>query len=333
MIRRHALGLLGFSYVAFVCAAPPPLTQCKDIDDAVARLACHDRESGRVSIDPQPATLLESDDLFEAGLSLSAAWELESGDKRGTFRLLPHRLNYLMPARYTTQVNERPGTPAPDHGINFDLPIQPAEAKFQFSIKVKAWEDIFGNNGDLWLAYTQQSNWQLYNHGISAPFRETDYEPEVMLTLRTKAEVLGWDWKLLNVGFVHQSNGQPLPFSRSWNRLYAQLGFEKGRWTMIARPWIRIPEKASGDDNPDIRDYLGDGDIRVAYQRNRQVYSLLGRYSVSGQRGFAQFEWAFPISGALRGYLQASQGYGESLIDYNHAQATLGVGFLLLPWQ
>ena len=153
-----------------------------------------------------------------------------------------------------------------------------------------------------------------------------------MLVFRTDADLLGWRWRLFNLGFVHQSNGRPLPQSRSWNRVYAQFGFERGDFTLLARPWVRLPEGSRDDDNPDIRDYMGSGDLRLAWQREGHVYSLLGRYS-PGRRGGVQLDWAFPISGALRGYVQATRGYGETLIDYNHSQTTLGVGLLLLPWR
>ena len=326
---------------------------CKSIDDDSVRLTCYDRLSGRAvpqkreslaPTEPIPIQASKSDIGTSSlltnkntppALTLANTWELNAADKRGTFKLLPHKLNYLLPARYSTSPNVRPNSPTRGGGLNTDLPIQATEAKFQFSFKTKAWENIFGDNGDLWLGYTQQSNWQLYNNksGVSAAFRESNYEPEAILALRTDRNVLGWHWQMLNLGFVHQSNGHALPLSRSWNRVYAQFGFERDNFTILARPWIRVPERSSRDDNPDIHKYMGSGDLRVAYHRAGHVLSALGRYSLSDGHGALQLEWAFPISGALHGYVQAISGYGESLVDYNHAQTTLGVGILLLPWQ
>ena len=77
---------------------------------------------------------------------------------------------------------------------------------------------------------------------------------------------------------------------------------------------------------------MGSGNLRLAYSSGGgHIYSILGRYAGSG-RGGAQFEWAFSISGALKGYVQVTSGYGASLVDYNHSQTTFGAGLLLLPW-
>ena len=318
---------------------------CQSIAVDAGRLACYDRHAGRqLTVAPATAAanadqaaaaarVSTSEDRLAENLSLGSIWELDAADKRGTFKLLPHQNNYLLPVRWSSHVNHTPFSPSPDHGESAPLHIQPFEAKFQFSVKTKAVENLLGRGADLWLAYTQQSNWQIYNDIGSSPVRENDYEPEAILSFAPDAEAFGWRWRLLNLGLVHQSNGRPLPLSRSWNRVYAQFGFERGNFTVLARPWLRIRERSIDDDNPDIIKNLGWGDLRVTYQHAGNVFSLLGRFNPRSQRGSAQLDWAFPLSGALRGYVQVTNGYGESLIDYNHSQTTIGFGLLILPWQ
>jgi hypothetical protein len=63
--------------------------------------------------------------------------------------------------------------------------LDQAEAEFQLSFKFKLWEDIFGGASALWLGYTQRSFWQVYNEDLSRPFRETNYEPELIWTIPT----------------------------------------------------------------------------------------------------------------------------------------------------
>jgi phospholipase A1 len=50
-------------------------------------------------------------------------------------------------------------------------------------------------------------------------------------------------------------------------------------------------------------------------------------------RGAVELSYSFPIRHTrLKGYLKYFNGYGESLIDYNHRIQSFGVGFLLSDW-
>lgn len=187
--------------------------------------------------------------------------------------------------------------------------------------------DNVGNTpANLWFGYTQESNWQLYNHKASSPIRETDYQPELMMVLPTNFNVLGMRARYLNLGFVHQSNGREATFSRGWNRIYAQLGLEKNNFTLTGRLWKRPNESTNNDDNPDITDYMGHGDVIGTYRSGRHVFSLLARRNFETGRGAAKLGWEFPLTENTKGYFEAFSGYGYSLIDYNHHQNTIGMG-------
>jgi phospholipase A1 len=109
-----------------------------------------------------------------------------------------------------------------------------------------------------------QSQWQLYSPDISRPFRETNYMPEIFGSFRPGIEVGGMQWNLLNFGYTHQSNGRSDPISRSWDRLFVEAGFERDNFVLLARAWTRITPSDYEDDNPDIVDYYGHGEITVS---------------------------------------------------------------------
>ncbi len=267
---------------------------------------------------------------------LDERWELEPNSKRGAFRITPYKPVYFLPYFYTNNVNRQPSSPAPGHTAPVAEDIDGTEAKLQFGFKTKLWENVFGGNfSDLWFGYTQSSRWQVYNRALSRPFRETNYEPEALMVFRTDYDFLGWNGRMFSVGLNHQSNGRSLPLSRSWNRVVVPIGLERGNWAVTVRPWMRILESFSRDDNPDIADYMGRGDIVLTYNAGGHEVSAMARHSLrDGTRshGAVQLEWAFPIKRQLKGYVQWFSGYGESLIDYNHRGSYIGVGVSLLEW-
>ena len=266
---------------------------------------------------------------------LLSRWELDEAHRNTCFRIVAYKPVYFLPVNWTTNRNLMPQSENPNNTVRDSLPLQATELKFQLSFKTKVAQGLFWGQGNLWAAYTQTSRWQLYNGETSRPFRETNYEPEFMLVFATPYKVLGIDGRFVGVGINHQSNGRSQPLSRSWNRIIFQVGWEKGPWMIIARPWISIQEHGSVDDNPHIEDYLGRGDLVIAYNRKGHQFSFTGRHSLrfgENNRGSAEIDWAMPIKGNLKGHIQLFSGYGESMIDYNHFQTTIGFGLSLAEW-
>ncbi len=285
--------------------------------------------SGNGLTPPAPAESSASDRR-----SLSARWELDAADKRGPFNLRPYKLNYLLPARWSSSPNTLPVSPNPDNRVSQPLDLRNIEAKFQISFKTKLTEGLFGKYGDLWAGYTQQSNWQLYSN--SAPFRDTIYEPEILSVFRSNLHLGGGlRLRLLSLGLNHQSNGRGLPQSRSWNRLIGTAGFEYGNFQLIGRAWQILGRGSLLNDNPDIAHYLGRGDLQARWYAGEHALSITARGPLlhKHSRGALLAEWNFPIHRNFKGYLQAFSGYGETLLDYNHRQTTFGLGISIVDWQ
>jgi phospholipase A1/A2 len=188
----------------------------------------------------------------------------------------------------------------------------------------------------LWGAYTQSSRWQVYNGPASRPFRETDFEPELILAWPMDATLGGWRLRTGSLSLTHQSNGRSLPLSRSWNRVIGTLAAERGEWVAELRPWVRIHENPADDDNPDIEDHIGRGELRLSRYWGSHALLLNLRHSLRGgarSNGSVQMDWVFPLRGELHGILQVFSGHGESLIDYNVQQTRVGLGVTIAGWR
>jgi phospholipase A1 len=261
----------------------------------------------------------------EIGSERRVSLEESEGDNQ--FAVTLHRPNYFLPLTYNGHPNEKTYEQA-----NEPIPNR-YEAKFQLSIKMLVWENIFNGNGDLYGAYTQLSMWQIYNE--SSPFRETNYEPELFLKFDTDFDVLGLTNKRLIFGLNHQSNGQGGDFSRSWNRIYVEFVATKGDFMLSLKPWYRIPESDEDDDNPDIHNYLGYGQLSGAYKWRKNVWSFIFRNNLrlSENKGSIELGWSYPLTHNLRAYLQYYNGYGETLIDYNNCTNRIGIGIMINDWK
>ena len=254
------------------------------------------------------------------------------------FSILPHKPNYLLPATYF-EANEKPyGNQLQGH--HFDN----AETKFQVSIKYLALEDLSIDGLDMYFAFTATSWWQSYNGDISAPFRETNYEPELIFNYN-KPRVLG-GVAVVNraISFSHQSNGQAGALSRSWNRLIGRVSIAQNKNVWSVKAWWRFPEdkkeiingvaEPGGDDNPNIEKYMGYGEFSLLRQGHRgQHISMLLRNNLrTDNKGAVLVGWSFPLNSQLLGYIEYFNGYGESLIYYNQSIERFGFGIKLTDW-
>ncbi len=323
-----------------VAWAETPGARCLAIEDAVERLACFDVAIGAAvhggsaaasrapaALEPASVPAAQAAPVASRPASLiDTTWGFLPDSRRAYVRL--HQPNYLLLGRYTTDANTAPYEPLFD-AFDEEADFDDVEAKFQLSFKGRLLSSDDHRWG-LWFAYTQQSQWQLYSPDISRPFRETNYMPEIFGSFRPGVQVGGMQWNLLNFGYTHQSNGRSDPISRSWDRLFVEAGFERDNFVLLARAWTRITPSDYEDDNPDIVDYYGHGEITGIYKWRDNSFSLMGRGNLSTGKGAAQFTWASrPLVGPLRGYLQVFTGYGESMIDYDWNQTTIGLGVTL----
>lgn len=224
-----------------------------------------------------------------------------------------HKAMFVLPATYSS-----------------DYPASETELIFQISAK----QSLFGTN--IFFGYTQRSFWQVYDSQRSRPFRETDYNPELFYRwIAGSPKWLGWG---ADIGIEHESNGQDVPDSRSWNRIYFAPFRAKGKTGLYLKTWFRLPEDEKetpddpkGDDNPDIDDYYGYTELHVQKQiGGQQVISGMVRANPATGKGAINLNYTIPSkSGYLFYQVYLWHGYGESLLDYNDSVTRIGIGVAL----
>jgi phospholipase A1 len=348
---------------------PAEFTACARLRVDAERLACYDaamraRQGERAGVNgagaPTPASPARQDrqDRQEGGLTrawgtptlpsgvepparlgtsyLAAFWELDRDRKQGTFNFIGYRPNFFLPLHVSRRVNRQPASPNPQNVAGTLPPYRNVEAKMQLSIRTKIAQSVLLPGADLWFGYTQQSLWQLYSTQISAPFRSTDHEPELVYIVPLPADLpAGWKLRFGGLGLAHQSNGQALPLSRSWNRVYASAGLERGEFSVVGRLNQRLREDPETNDNPDLMRYRGRLDLVAAWTPGLATATLQWRTNLD-RRGSLQLDWTFPVDSdnpsGLRYYVQAFSGYAETLLDYNFRQNALGAGVTLFGW-
>jgi len=325
----------------------PGWQQCRTVTDANARLQCFDTWAQQQVKAPSPPTLSSPTCKDNRLSEMSRFWELEAGSDCGTFRIRgyqPISLSWIG----STSVNTQPTSPSPPNNATQAVPYRNNETRVGLSVRTKIAQGLLtqaepSRRDSLWFAYSQQSNWQLFSGDLSRPFRTTDHEPELIYIYPFDAALpLGWRLRYGGLSLNHQSNGQPLPFSRSWNRTILMAGAEKDQTFVVqAKLWQRVPE-AANDDNPDIADRIGRAEFAGYWRVNPDnTLGLTLRHSLRADtNGSVKLEWLRTLGNSraqdqqngLRFHTQLFSGYGDSLIDYNRRRTTLSVGLSLVDW-
>lgn len=318
------------------------LLACHDIANSSERFECYE------SIDPDDHALVA--EKLEAAQAqkkvekkrrhtyLERKWHLKQGTDNSFLDFETHKENYIVTS-ISSDFNNYPVSPT-QQTIPLDRNLENQDWRFQLSLKNQIVNDLsfirknvsWIDNARLWAAYTQKSFWQIYNGDESRKFRETNYAPELILSLGLDETVNQYMPNMLNLGFIHESNGRDNPESRSWNRLYLQSAWDVGEnFTILAKAWWRVPEKNEDDDNPDINKFMGPGELTLRWDDpyKRKSASLLLRNNLRGNnKGYAKLNLSYAPSDfhSFRLFLMLSSGYGESLLDYNFKQTVLGLG-------
>ena len=326
---------------------------CHSITDDSERLRCYDQnrnksydqiqtetiteteqsQSGQIIVDESTAdTALSSNTIPAENTVLETRQQEEQALLSNRFGILPYRRTYVLPITYVRNINEQPYQDL--LLMDSDESLQNTEIKFQFSFKVPIGHEFLFSGDEIYFTYTQRSLWQAYNSDISSPFRETNYEPELLWSIPLSEPLFNGRLSHVVLGINHQSNGRSGSLSRSWNRLTLDTTWADEDWAIALRLWYRLKEAADNDDNPDIEDYVGHGELRVGYQWDELRFTGVFRNNLERHDNHTSADISFskPLNKKLRGFIQYVNAYGETLIDYNHRTQRIGFGIVLSDW-
>ncbi len=236
----------------------------------------------------------------------------KNGNNNANF-FVPYKKNYLMPLTYDFQSHEDDR--------------KHTEAQFQFSFMIPLIKEDY----ELLFGYTQRAFWQIYDHEDTRPFREIAHNPELFVRYKNIQNI-----DRIDAGYEHESNGEPIENSLSWNRLYLKGYWEKEKlsWDLKFWYWLKRPPKKdetdpNGDETPGIEDYLGYWELHGAYLFDSFRAEMIFRNNLNTKknRGALKLELFGPFH-KYNWYVQYWNGYGESLMDYRANVNRIGAGLL-----
>jgi phospholipase A1/A2 len=220
------------------------------------------------------------------------------------------------------------------------------EVKLQFSAKFDLWPNATQHAAHF--GFTAKSLWNVYR--ASAPFAETNYNPEVFYTFfhhrGRDTPPPGCGFFHERFGIEHESNGEAAERSRSWDRICVQSRFAcYGSSGLFATASLKVwapPLRIS--DNPDIVAHLGYGELGMSFG-SEGLHNGIGDLEISflARKGTnsAFAEGSIELDARWRPryaewwrltpylYVQLFSGFGETLLSYDRALTAFRVGIAL----
>jgi phospholipase A1/A2 len=221
------------------------------------------------------------------------------------------------------------------------------QVKFQFSFKYDLWPST--SRHTVYLAYSQKSLWDLYD--TSQPFRESNYAPEVFYA-HYHSDVHGQrnpgcGLFAEQVGFEHESNGEPAAASRGWNRIFVSVEAACSGDPVYGLLGLRLWYPFTDKENKTIAKTQGYGELTFGVGLDHDASHINALLTVALRKGSSKSlgkgsltvdaRWR-PTYQRLLGkawkfapYLwsQLFVGYGETMGTFDSAStsARLGIGF------
>ena len=205
------------------------------------------------------------------------------------------------------------------------------DLKMQFSFKYR-----LADSTPLYFGFTQTMFWNIYNG--SKPFSDINYAPEIFYRIKFTNS----DFKDVDLGYLHLSNGMKDANSRSLDRLIVKSNYEQTfKERTIALTIIFYQIYNTDHANSNIVRHLGYWELRsmitklITHQKGSLDFEtrlFAGKKIADLSNGAYQLGFIYNFGSLNLNpsiYIQYYNGYNEKLLDYDVYHAKLRLGLLL----
>ena len=205
-----------------------------------------------------------------------------------------------------------------------------SDVKFQISFQQRLTKSNLPWNSYLYLFYTQKAMWNVFERSL--PFHDLNFNPGIGISrfIIMKGRLIGKATMMIE----HESNGRDGTASRSWNKIsWAGEAYISPFLMAHAKFWIPIID---GQYNKDILKYMGISQAGFQARSNDDKWVL--DMTLVKRKGWnlnfntiVQLGYRINHNSNQFIMLQYYNGYGESMLDYNHYHSRIRIGLLIRP--